>query len=384
MQLNAQGITNSSDILELEFFLKEKEIDLLFINETFLKPNKKFKLLNYKIYREDRATHGGGVLIAIRNSIPHHQIAKLNTSTIENVSIVVKVNGRPIRFTSAYNPKNTPNFSNDLTKITDSTHQFFILGDFNARHITWNNYTNNTAGICLYNHQIQGNYYIYYPDEFTRFGQGSQPIRPSTIDIILTNSTLNMSPIETHPGFFNSDHVPIICEIYGSVTENKILVPMYKLANWNSITNWVDSKISSLEGNTILDLNIEKVLDDVTNILTEASKKVPLVEKQCWQRKLSQLCLCLIGQRKRFKRKLQRCYQTTERIRITSILNQLKTLINQNLFKDRNNSWNNFLRSLPAGKQKFWKITKAVKAPPLVIWLTVVEKYSSAIKKQIS
>lgn len=34
-------------------------------NETFLKPHHEFKLNGYKIYRNDRDTHGGGVAIAI-------------------------------------------------------------------------------------------------------------------------------------------------------------------------------------------------------------------------------------------------------------------------------------------------------------------------------
>lgn len=361
MHFNAQGITSGTAINQLEYILKEKQIDIIFINETYLKPYNKFQLLNYVVHREDRSTHGGGVLIAIRNSIPHKRILKFPTTKIENVSISVEINGRPIRFTSAYNPKNTPKLWDDLSKITNSYSDFFIFGDFNAHHTTWNCFNNNSAGTCLYNHQVQSNYYVCFPNDFTRFGQGAQPTRPSVIDILLTNSTLNMSSIETLPGLLNSDHVPIVCEIFGSVMEHKMLVPLYHLANWNSINNWVDNKIRCLEDVNISALNIENILTDVTKIMVGASNKVPVGERQVWQKKLSHLSLYLIGQRNRFRRKLQRCTQTSERPALLCVLKQLNILINQNVSKDRNKNWNDFLQKLPTGKKKFWKIAKAIK-----------------------
>ena len=114
MHWNAQGITNPASILELEQVLHHKKIDIIFINETFLKTNHKFKLTNFKVYREDRRTHGGGVLIAIKNSVPHERISMFQTSNIENISIIIKINNRHVRFTSAYSPKYTPRFTDDL------------------------------------------------------------------------------------------------------------------------------------------------------------------------------------------------------------------------------------------------------------------------------
>lgn len=41
------------------------------LNETFLKSNHKFLIGGYKIYREDRPSNRGGVLIAIKKVIIH-------------------------------------------------------------------------------------------------------------------------------------------------------------------------------------------------------------------------------------------------------------------------------------------------------------------------
>lgn len=59
MHWNAQGITNPTLIYQLEHMLNQKQVDIIFINETFLNQKHKFKMSNYKIYRQDRLTHGG-------------------------------------------------------------------------------------------------------------------------------------------------------------------------------------------------------------------------------------------------------------------------------------------------------------------------------------
>ena len=49
MHWNAQAITSPSAMLELEHVLNEKHIDIVLINETFLKPHHRFKLKNCNI-----------------------------------------------------------------------------------------------------------------------------------------------------------------------------------------------------------------------------------------------------------------------------------------------------------------------------------------------
>lgn len=360
MRWNAQGITTRTSITQLERILQDKQIDVIFINETFLKPQHQFRLSNYKVYRKDRNTHGGGVLIAIKNTIPHEPLPTIRTTTIENVSIVIEISGRPTRLTSAYCPRYTPNFSADLNKITTSSRDFFVFGDFNAHHTSWNCNQNNAAGKCLYNHQIQDHFYIHAPISFTRFGQRLSNTQPSVVDILLTNSSFNISQIETHPGILSSDHVPITCEIFGTIIDKQPLVRLYNLADWNSIRRWVDEKIQSFESEIITESNIEQVLMNITNTLQEADGKIPVRHTQTWQRRLSKLSLYLIGQRNRYRRKLQRS-QLFQRPFLISVTKQLTHLIEVHISKDFNTNWNNFLRKLPTGSKNFWKITKAIR-----------------------
>lgn len=78
----------------------DNQIDIALVTETFLNKNHSFHLPNYLIYRNDRTSHGGGVLITKRNKITHELLPKRNTSSIEAISIFI--NGCRIILTSAY------------------------------------------------------------------------------------------------------------------------------------------------------------------------------------------------------------------------------------------------------------------------------------------
>lgn len=303
------------------------------------------------------------MLIAIKASIPHQLIPNIATASIENVSIAILVNNRPIRLTSAYCPQYTKTFVDDINKITSSSSEFFVFGDFNAHHTSWNCVKDNTAGRKLYSHQLISGYYIHSSNSFTRFGQRSTHTQPSVVDLLLTNSSLNVSPLETHPGLLNSDHVPITCQIYGSYMETKTLITLYNKANWTEISKWVDKEFrkNNLPAAIITESNIEQIISKITHIIQDASNKIPVKEKQIWQKKLSQISLYLIGQRNRFRRKLQRCNNSLERPFLLSTLKQLNILISTHVSNDRNFYWNNFLEKLPAGNKKFWMLNRAMR-----------------------
>lgn len=76
-------------VQQLNFLILNRKVDIVLICETFLKPHHKFKLNGYKIYRNDRATHGGGVAIAIKYGLQHSLSHYCPTVSIENISISV-------------------------------------------------------------------------------------------------------------------------------------------------------------------------------------------------------------------------------------------------------------------------------------------------------
>lgn len=186
MHWNAQGITNFSVAQQLQILLDKEKIDIVTLNETFLKPQHKFYLANYKIYRNDRdSVHGGGVAIAIRNTIKHKALPLCKTNSIENVSICTNINGRNTIFTAAYCPKYSNSFEMDVKKLTAPNDDFFVFGDFNAKNTAWNCNRNNTAGNVLNNLQARSHFFVYHPNSPTHYPHAGTT--PSTIDILLSN-----------------------------------------------------------------------------------------------------------------------------------------------------------------------------------------------------
>ena len=68
LQWNCRSITNKK--IELLQLIQKENIDIVILSETWLNPQRKFKIHPYKIIRLDRQLHeGGGVAMIIKNNI---------------------------------------------------------------------------------------------------------------------------------------------------------------------------------------------------------------------------------------------------------------------------------------------------------------------------
>ena len=66
---------------QLHNYLLENQIDILALNETFLKPKFKFHLPGYDIFKNDRLVDTkGGVAILVKKGIIVNQESKMNIS----------------------------------------------------------------------------------------------------------------------------------------------------------------------------------------------------------------------------------------------------------------------------------------------------------------
>lgn len=136
---NTQSIRNT----EIAHYLNTNEIDIVLFSETWLKQNHNISIPNFKFYRNDRVvpphannsrTIGGGVGIAIRNSLRHTIIPNINTKVIESIGVEVKDNGNTVRLVSVYfsgkglNNSKLNQFKSDIQILTSSTQNFLICG----------------------------------------------------------------------------------------------------------------------------------------------------------------------------------------------------------------------------------------------------------------
>lgn len=252
---NAQSINNNTKKISLESFLETDKIDILLLAETFLKPTISFQINNFTIYRNDRKNAGhGGVAVAIRSSIPHKILPPMNTQHIETITIEIEVEKKPLRITSAYSPRPSIHFKRDIQQITSSNEPFMIFGDFNALHPAWNCQNTNTAGKSLYDLQLKNDFIIYNTPDHTHFPHSGRT--PSTIDLLLSNSSINFN-LSTYHDHFMSDHAPIVCTTNSNVHHLQQKLFDFSKANWKEYQRIINQTISESQlPNTVLEVDI--------------------------------------------------------------------------------------------------------------------------------
>ena len=103
---------------ELKCFQIEKDLDIIAVNETWLNsciPDN-FILDNFHIFRKDRSSRGGGVLIAVRNSIKCSE--KIVNNDFENIFVEIFINSKKFLICTLYKPPNqTNNFKDYLQNL---------------------------------------------------------------------------------------------------------------------------------------------------------------------------------------------------------------------------------------------------------------------------
>ena len=109
---NFQGLRPK--LKELQNNLLENQIDILALNETFLKPKFKFHFPGYEIYKNDRLVGAkGGVAIPVKKCIIVNKEWKNEQFNviIDNEALAVEIelqNGDKVIFATIYCPKGNP------------------------------------------------------------------------------------------------------------------------------------------------------------------------------------------------------------------------------------------------------------------------------------
>ena len=125
---------------ELQNYLLENQIDILALNETFLKPKFKFHLPGYDIYKNDRLVGTkGGVAILVKKGIIVNQEWKnehFNVVTDNNEALAVEIelqNRDKVILVTIYCPNVHPSLRL-FRMINALPNQVIFLGDFNSKH----------------------------------------------------------------------------------------------------------------------------------------------------------------------------------------------------------------------------------------------------------
>lgn len=373
MEWNGQGITTKPIIYQLQHFADNESIDIIFLSETLLKPQHKFQLCNFITYRNDRSNPGGGVAICVRNTIEHKLLKPKNTNTIENISIEVKLNNREINLISAYSPKYDISFIKDIKLICPTNKEFIVFGDLNARNAAWNCATNNTAGNKLNKFQHENNIFIYHPNSPTHYPDSGNT--PSTIDLIITNSTLHITQPIAHNAELPSDHCPVTCTIHSNIkTKNRRKFIDFKTTNWKKFQQItkdgainINDELNNLNNITEIEQIIKQLTELINIAINESSQKKTQIKNYI---KIDNNTTGKIKERNIIRKWWQREQDEEMKHVYKTEINKINKDINNQINKNINDEWTNTLQNLKTGSKKFWRLSKTIRG-----------KYSNQIGK---
>ena len=360
---NAYGISNKK--LELYNFLREKDINIACISETRLKPDINFTLPGFKVYRHDRTTNiGGGVALILKTKLKHKDVPDLKLKIIEAKGIDVQTDLGTLRVISIYRNFNAEtaqmalDFEHDLKKLSSFKGSFIIVGDFNAKHISWQCAYNNKNGRILKDLQNDGHFVVIPPDKPTHFSNNGVG---TFIDLVLTNIpdlVINSETLEELP----SDHFPTIT----SLNLSKLQSPdssrfNYKKANWPKYKNIFNTLLNmDLPIDSPSDIDI--ALQHFVSCIKEAeSQSIPFSKDGLTtDLNLDHITQHLI----RVRNSKRRLYNEIGDPRLKSEINQIQKIVQKRLNKLKNDNFSNDISKFSNRSKPFWRITKVLRNRP--------------------
>lgn len=277
-QLNIHSIRPIHKRETIKTYLKTKNIHIFLIQETWLKPDEKYKFLNYKFAKNCRPDGYGGTGILIHPTLIYEDI-NLTDIDLELTAIKIKNTKQPIIFISTYIPPDTPisEIKEPLEKlfhfISNSNTPVFLGGDLNAHHPTWDNVSKRTDGRGELISELIDNNNVVILNTGVATRWEDLNCNPSAID--LTFTTPDIAPHihwDTSTEDLGSDHKLIECHItsynkFNNISARTIISKQKAIQNLNQIN---PNSITNAEN---LNEKINNALNNATYTIFSNSKK---------------------------------------------------------------------------------------------------------------
>ena len=237
--LNARSLVNKLSVFMS--FVYSSDYSVICCTETWLSEHifdNEIIAKGYCIYRKDRGSRGGGVLIAVKVSIPSIEVASPQDLEVVTVTVGSKyitsicVVYAPPSATDQYHSK----LVDYLTSIASSVQRLIIVGDFNLPDICWSSLTGS-------------NYVSNAFCEFVFMCNLSQVITTAThsggniLDLVLTSDEELIGRSNVRKSPLHSDHSLVSFELRLNLDESRSqgsrTVYDYKKADWENFCNFL-------------------------------------------------------------------------------------------------------------------------------------------------
>ena len=260
--------------VEISLFLKENDIDILTLNETWLKNNFKLDVPNYTITRKDRPSRqGGGVATLVRYDIKFDIIDTCSNINTDNEAITIRLKNTEdqITITTIFIPPASSINTSLLENIKNSADNIIITGDLNAKHTGFNCTKTDRWSMAL--KKALYNADLFIADNSIPTHRDSRTNTSDIIDYAISSPAI-FNKIQNL--YLNSDlssaHSAMLFNFMTNL--NKCIIPPTKVklchkTDWDSIDSSLSNQLHILQ-DQILDLLFSENADPI-NIVNSAA-----------------------------------------------------------------------------------------------------------------
>ena len=208
---NSRSIVNK--LRCFQSFIYAHDYSFIVLTETWLHDHiysNELLPTGYTIYRRDRSSKGGGVMLAVKSALKSTQLTVPDNLEVVTISVDAY---HSFTICAVYIPPNSKNdYIQDLYSYLNtltSSANIILLGDFNAPDVKWDTFTSaTTSSDCLCDFVIDQN----------MFQQVNEPthIHGNILDLVITSDPDLITDLVVHPHTtypLQSDHFIITFSI---------------------------------------------------------------------------------------------------------------------------------------------------------------------------
>ena len=145
--MNTRSLVNK--LSNFQSFICSSDFSILCITETWLSKDifdNEIIPSGYTIYRKDRDSRGGGILLAVKDNITSSQLS--SPPHVEILTVLISTSN-PFIISVVYIPPNSSDTYHELlhsylTNLVNESSTIILLGDFNLPDVNWATYSDSS------------------------------------------------------------------------------------------------------------------------------------------------------------------------------------------------------------------------------------------------